>query len=381
MPDKTNRPGNARFPAPLNRILAIRLDNIGDVVMTGPALRALRRAYPEASITLMASPAGAQTVPLLPWIDDCIAWRASWQDISSGAPAEPEKERELADLLEARRFDAAFIFTSFSQSPHPPAYACYMARIPIRVGQSKEFGGRLLTHWVKPGPDEEYQVERNLHLLRAVGIPAAEGQLELAVRADDQHSANALLAACGIAAGQPFAALAPGASCAARRYDEARFAIAAQMLAARTGMPVVLLGSPRETGKFPALEALPGSGSSVFSLIGRTSVPEMAAVIRRSSLVIANNSGAMHIAAAFNRPMVILFSGTEVMGQFAPRTKDVRLLNRAVHCSPCRAFECPYQMECLEIAPDEVAAAAIELVEAAAAPAPFRHSRREVNVE
>lgn len=348
--------------------------------MTGPALRALRQAYPEARITLMASPAGAQTAPLLPWVDDCIVWRAAWQDISSGAPAEPEKERELADLLEARRFDAAFIFTSFAQSPYPPAYACYMARIPIRVGQSKEFGGRLLSHWVKPGPDEEYQVERSLHLLRAVGIPAAAGQLELAVREEDQRSADALLATCGIAAGQPFAVLAPGASCAARRYDEARFALAARQLAAREApparrLPVVLLGSRRETGKFPTLEALPGLGSGVFSLIGRTSVPEMSAVIRRSSLVIANNSGAMHIAAAFNRPMVILFSGTEVMGQFAPRAKDARLLNRAVHCSPCRAFECPYQMECLEITAGEVAAAALELVGAAGSPGRLqRHS-------
>jgi ADP-heptose:LPS heptosyltransferase len=119
----------------LKNILAIRLDNIGDVVMTGPALRALRQAAPGAKITLMASPGGSQVAPLLPWIEDVITWRAVWQDISQNAPMAPENEFELVNLLAAQSFDAAFIFTSFSQSPHPPAYACYLARIPLRAGQ------------------------------------------------------------------------------------------------------------------------------------------------------------------------------------------------------------------------------------------------------
>ena len=356
---------------PFNQILAVRLDNIGDVVMTGPALRGLRQAYPEARITLMASPAGSQVAPLLPWIDDCIPWRAVWQDIGENLPVEPEKERELTQLLAQHQFDAAFIFTSFSQSPYPPAYACYLAGIPVRAGQSREFGGALLSHWIKPLPDETYQVERNLHLLRAAGIPVQEEHLELSVPLMDQKRADALLAACGIDEHQPFLALAPGASAAARRYDEARFAEAVQILVDSADLPVVLIGSPREAGKFPLLETLADQHTRIHSLIGQTSVPEMAAVIRRAALLLGNNSGSMHIAAALQRPMVILFSGTEVLEQWAPRTREALLLNRATACAPCHGFQCPYQMECLDIPAREVAENVINLLKTGPSSIPF----------
>ena len=122
------------LPEQLHRILAIRLDNIGDVVMTSPALRALKAAYPGAHLTLMASPAGSQVAPLLPWVDDLITWRSIWQELNPGAEFTAEREHELVALLQQGQFDAAFIFTSFSQSPHPPAFSCYLAGIFIRVG-------------------------------------------------------------------------------------------------------------------------------------------------------------------------------------------------------------------------------------------------------
>ena len=150
----------------LRNVLVIRLDNIGDAVMTGPVLRALRAGLPRARLTLLASPAGSEAAPLLaPWLDELLVHWALWQDISDHVPRDPERERALVAELAARSFDAAFILTSFSQSPHPPAFVCYLAGIPVRVGQSKEFGGGVLTHWVEPLPDPTNQVERNLHLL------------------------------------------------------------------------------------------------------------------------------------------------------------------------------------------------------------------------
>jgi lipopolysaccharide heptosyltransferase II len=350
----------------LKNILAIRLDNIGDVVMTGPAIRALRQANPGAKITMMASPGGSQVTPLLPWVDDVIAWRAVWQDISKDVPVTPEKELELVQLLAERAFDAAFIFTSFSQSPYPPAYACYMARIPLRVGQSKEFGGGLLSHWVKPLEEPTYQVDRNLHLLRGLDIPVADDRLELRVPPAAQHSVEALLAESGIGPQQPYVALAPGASAKARRYDEERFAAAVEQISEQARLPVVLIGSPREVGKFPTLETLATLTYHVHSLIGRTSVVEMGGIIQRSALVITNNSGSLHMAAAFNRPLVALYSGTETLEQWAPRTRALEILNRPTHCSPCYNFECPYQMECLDIPPEAVATAALRLLSAPA---------------
>lgn len=126
-------------------ILAVRLDNIGDVIMLGPALRTVKETSPQARLTLLASPAGATAALLLPWIDDLIVWRASWQDVGGRILFDPAHELELINLLSERSFDAALIFTSFSQTPHVPGYVCYLAGIALRVGESKEFGGSTLT--------------------------------------------------------------------------------------------------------------------------------------------------------------------------------------------------------------------------------------------
>src|SRR5215469_6956092 len=126
-------------------MLAIRLDNIGDVIMLGPALRAVKETSPQMRLTLLASPGGATATSLLPWVDDVIAWRATWQDISGHTSFDSVRERKLISLLSERGFDGALIFTSFSQTPHVPAYICYLAGIPLRAGESREFGGGTLT--------------------------------------------------------------------------------------------------------------------------------------------------------------------------------------------------------------------------------------------
>lgn len=364
-----------QLPGALNRILVIRLDNIGDVIMTGPAVRALRIAYPQARITLLASPAGSQAARLLPWIDDVITWRASWQEIGPNAQLDPKKERQLVELLARYHFEAAFIFTSFSQSPYPPAYLCALAGIPVRIGQSKEFGGALLTHWQRPLPDQVHQVERNLHLLRGLGVSSQGHHLELAIPFEDQQSADELLEAAGVDPAAGFISLAPGASALARRYPAARFARAARLLARQAGLPVVLIGSPREVGQYKPLEDLPARTPGIISLIGKTSLAESAAILRRARLVIANNSGPMHIAAAFRRPMLVLFSGTELLDQWAPSYPRVRFLFRETDCSPCLNFQCPYNLECLEISAEEVVQAGLRLLHE---PAPAAaHSQRE----
>src|SRR5579885_3416338 len=122
-------------------ILAVRMDNIGDVVMLGPALRAVKETSPQARITLLASPAGATAAGMLPWVDEVISWRAIWQDVGNRMPFEPAREQELVRLLANYRFDAALIFTSFSQTPHTPGYVCYLAGITLRATASNEHSG------------------------------------------------------------------------------------------------------------------------------------------------------------------------------------------------------------------------------------------------
>ncbi|MDQ3978699.1 MAG: glycosyltransferase family 9 protein [Actinomycetota bacterium] len=346
--------------ASIRNLLVVRLDNVGDLVMLSPALRTLRASLPETRITLMASAAGPQVAPLLPWLDDLMVERVVWQDASGQLELNPDRERALVEQIAARHFDAALIFTSFSQSPWPPAYACYLAGIPLRAGQSADFGGSLLTNSVPALEREAHQVDRNLHLLESLGFVVRDRHLEVAIPIEAQAAAAQLLAGFGLERDQPFVALAAGASCAARRYPPERSAEVATRLA-DTGLPVVVLGGPREVDLLqPVLDR--NRGRPVWSLVGRTSVAELAAVLARAAIVVTNDSGPMHLADAVGRPQVVLFSGTDLESQWRPRASPSRLLRRPTACSPCYRFDCPFELECLDIPAEEVVDHVLDLV-------------------
>jgi ADP-heptose:LPS heptosyltransferase len=138
----------------------------------------------------------------------------------------------------------------------------------------------------------------------------------------------------------------------------------ARLLMAEAGIPLVITGQTQEAESIqPVIEvAAEAHSGRIHSLVGRTSLPELAGIVRRASLALTNNSAVMHIADAFQTPMVVLYSGTDMIGQQRPRTARARLLCRPVFCAPCHAAECPYAMECLDIRPDEVALAALEML-------------------
>jgi ADP-heptose:LPS heptosyltransferase len=352
--------------ASIRRILTIRLDNIGDVIMLGPALRNLRVLFPGSQLTLMASPGGSQVAPLLPWVDDVFTWRAIWQDVSGEMPLDPGRELKLADTLRDRQYDAAFIFTSFSQSPHPPAYVCYLAGIPFRFGHSNEFGGGLLSHGYRPPAEAGHQADRNLALLESAGLPIAHRHLDLSIPEEIQKQSDSMLEESGIDPLAHYLVIAPGASCSSRRYDLTRFAQVLKILEKSIEMPVVVVGSVQEAETLAPLLPKTGErksiGCNVISMVGRTTVPQLAGLIRRSRLVIANNSASLHMADAFEIPMVILYSGTEHESQWMPRQAPARLLRRQTSCSPCYKFRCPYDKECLDILPEEVVSAVRDLL-------------------
>lgn len=337
----------------VREILVIRLDNVGDVVMTGPALRTLKTALPEARVTLMASASGTRVAPLLPWVDRVMTHRAVWQDLWGAVPQDPAYDDALVAELRGGAFDAAVILTSFSQSPWPPAYACWRAGIPLRIGQSSEFGGSLLSQWIRPLPHHFHQVDRNLHLLESAGFEPAGTHLELAVPAEVDLNARGLLRSMGVEPESPFIAVAPFATAAARTYEAARYAEVLRRLTHDLRMPAVVLGGEREAGQAKAFLALT-RGYPVYSLVARATVAEQGAVIARSALVLTNDSGPMHIADAFRRPTVVMYSGTELEEQWRPRTTRAKLLRRETACSPCYEFDCPRHMECLDILPEEV---------------------------
>lgn len=339
--------------AGVRRLLVVRPDNLGDVLLAGPALAALRAAAPRARLDLLVSPAGAAAAALLPEVDGTVVARVSWQQFH--APGPPDAE--LVADLRRRGHDAAVLLTSFSQSPWPGAYACQLAGIPVRAGLSKEFGGAALTHWV-PAPDDAlHQVDRALHLLDRLGVPGRGTALHARVGPGARAAAAAALAAAGIDPAAPHAVLLPGASCASRRYPAARFREAAGRLAA-AGLPVAVCGPPGERSLVAEVAAgRPG----VAGLVGALDVPGLAGLLAGAAVVVANNSGGMHLADAVGTPVVALFAGTELPAQYRPRSVPAALLTVPTACRPCRQFTCPFAHECLDVAPAAVADAALRL--------------------
>lgn len=331
-------------------IVAIRLDNIGDILMLGPALRAVKETSPSARLTLLASPAGSTAAPLLPWIDDVITWRPIWQDVGGRMPFDPARERELIDLLAARHFDAALIFTSFSQTPHTPGYACYLAGIPLRAGESKEFGGSTLTTELKGSPDELHQVERNLRLVEHLGFVARDRSLCVMISQEARAAVPQLLRKAGLNPDEPYLLLHPGASAQARRYPAERFGVLTRLLM-RRGWQVLATGVEKEKDLVQeVLEHAPQAGA----LIGGTTLSEYAALLEGAKLVICNDTLPMHLADAVRTPVVVLFSGTDYEEQWRPRHTRSRLLRRPTSCHPCYLFTCPIGQPCLDISPEEV---------------------------
>jgi ADP-heptose:LPS heptosyltransferase len=343
-------------------LLAVRLDNAGDVVMLGPALRAIKSTSPECQITLLASPAGAKAAPLLPWIDSVLVWRSIWQDLGQ-LPFDRARENELIQLIAERAFDAAVIFSSFSQTPHVAAYVCYLAGIPLRAGESKEFGGATLSTELRGTPDVTHQVDRNLHLVRALGFSEVDLALEIAIPDASREEVARRLWDVGISPEQPLVILHPGASAAARRYPAERFQLVVELLRAR-GWPLVVIGSERERDLLEVVVA----DNDAIPVFTDLSMQEFAALVARAAAVICGNTLPMHLADATRTPVVALYSGTDMISQWGPRFAPSRVLQRATDCAPCYRFTCPIGLPCLDVDPEEVVAA----VEALTRLAPIR---------
>jgi ADP-heptose:LPS heptosyltransferase len=343
-------------------LLAVRLDNAGDIVMLGPALRAIKTTSPDCRITLLASPAGAKAAPLLPWVDSVLVWRSIWQDLGQ-LPFDPARENELIQLIAEGSFDAAVIFTSFSQTPHVAAYACYLAGIPLRAGESKEFGGGTLSTELQDTPDATHQVDRNLHLVQALGFTEVDPAMEIAIPDAGRESVARRLWNVGITPDQPLALLHPGASAAARRYPATRFGHVADLLLNR-GWSLVVTGSERERD---LLESVAGDNDAI-PVLTDLSIQEFAALIARASAVVCGNTLPLHLADATGTPVVALYSGTELISQWGPRFTPSRVLQRATDCAPCYRFTCPIGLPCLDIDPEEVVAAIEALVPLAPTP-------------
>jgi lipopolysaccharide heptosyltransferase II len=355
------------------RILVVRLDALGDVVMTTPAFRALAQGSGGVHLTLLTSPAGAAVAPLLPEIQDVIAADVPW--MKGGAPdggeatsgpnprGVGEATRGLVERLRAGDYDGAVIFTVHTQSALPAALTCLMADIPLRLAHARENPYRLLTDWVpEPEPDApvRHETRRQLDLVAAIGATVEEEHLSIRVPDHAARAVRSRLEALGVTCGRPWAVVAPGASAPSRRYPPERFAAVAEVLVRRHDWRLVVTGTGGEQAI--ARQVVSGLEPDAVSVAGELDLPELAALLAVAPVVIANNSGTAHFAAAVASPVVDLYALTNL--QHAPWGVDARVLAVDVPCKGCRKSVCPFgDAACLtRVEPADVVQAAIDLV-------------------
>ncbi len=344
------------------RILAVRLDNLGDVLVTTPAIHAIKASLPGAAITLLASPVGTQAARLNPDIAEVITYEAPWMDPWSRLPQDPAREAAALAAVRAGAFDGAIIFTSFRQSPLPAAYLCYLAGIPLRLAASIDGPGSLLTTRHRHPEALMHEVERGLDLVGAIGLGAEERELVLRVPERARAAVAATLRDAGIAEDRPLIVIHPGCSMPARTYPWASFAATAELAVERMGATIALTGAADERALVARIRDHlgPRARAATRTFAGDLPFPEFCALIERADLTITNNTGPMHVAAAVGTPVVALFALTNPPEQWGPWRVPHRLLNHDVPCRLCYSRACPYGHECLTLVTPEMVVAAAE---------------------
>ncbi|MBD0290854.1 MAG: glycosyltransferase family 9 protein [Thermoleophilia bacterium] len=335
-------------------VLAARLDSAGDVLLTGPAIRAV--AAGADRVTLLCGRRGRVAAALLPGVDEIVEHTAPWID-PEPEPLDRQATLALVDELGRRSFDQAIIFTSFHQSALPLALLLRLAGVPTIAAICDDYPGSLLDarHRVH---DEIHEVERALSLAGALGYRLPTGD----------HGRLAVARPGGPApVPSPYVVVHPGASVPARAWARENHAALVDALAA-DGRTVVVTGTPEEAA-LTAFVARPPR-PNVLDLGGRTPFAELADVLAGADALVAGNTGPAHLAAAVGTPVVSLFAPTVPAERWRPWGVPVVLLgDQEAACAGTRATVCPVPGHpCLNrVTPADVVAALRSLDEQASA--------------
>lgn len=331
--------------------LVVRLDSLGDVLICGPAVRAV--AAGAGRTTMLVSPLGAPTAQLLPGVDEVIIWDCPW--ITATAPCVDAADiAAVVGRIRAARIDEAVVLTSFHQSALPTALLLRLAGVRRIAAVSDDYPGTLLDVRI-PEPADAPEPERMLAVARSAGyaLPAGDaGRLAVTVPATLVDVPDA-----------PYLVVHPGVSAPARAYPKDSWRQVVAELTTR-GHTVLVTGS-KEEAELTATVALGGQPPGVARDCGGAfDVAELAAVLRGSAAVVVANTGPAHLAAAVDTPVVSLFAPVVPVGRWAPYgVASVVLGDQHAPCRDTRAWHCPVPGHpCLmSVAPDDVAAAVTHL--------------------
>ncbi|WP_182354270.1 glycosyltransferase family 9 protein [Flaviflexus huanghaiensis] len=356
----------------MTKVLAARLDSLGDILVTGPAIRAVAT---DADVTLLCGPQGKPAADLLPGVSHIHVWKSPWTIVPSPAVTQ-DGINSLLSFVESANFDEAIIFTSFHQSPLPLALVLRLAGVHRITAASVDFAGSLLDVRLKPGedfPEDQPEVVRALTIAKAAGYSLPEsddGRMKIvdptgAFFGTPGHDATQKGTGKEFGPDHPYIVLHPGAAVPARMWPPGHSAAAVDLLSSE-GFTVVVTGGRGEKQLTATV-----AGTTGIDLGGALDLRETADVLANASVVISGNTGPAHLAAAVGTPVVSLYSPVIPPIRWAPYGVPIELLgDQTAACRGSRARECPVPGHpCLaSVSPREVLEAAMRLIETGGVP-------------
>jgi len=332
------------------RIAVMKLGGIGDVVTATPVLRALRRAYPEAHIALLAEQPGLQVVEGSPYVDEYLEFTRLYR---TQRPLRFLRRSVLGELgalawsLLSRRWDlyVELHCLLFRTSVCKPLVGALLTRAPVRAGLDSEGRGFFLSVRV---PDFRlrpvHHVERMRELIRGLGLPDPGPRTEVWLEAEHREEAEALLRQTGVDGKTPLVGVHVGANPdfpVVRSWPAERFARVCNHLAERYGATVLLTGTASERQMVAEVVGLAQCPEALVDLSGRTSVKVLAALMEHLSLYISNDTGSMHVAVAMGVATIGIFGpgDWQSYGTYPPES-GFRMVRTPVNCWPCTDRAC-----------------------------------------
>ena len=309
------------------RILIWKLSALGDVILSTPSLRAIRRQFPHAHITLAVGRRAYEVVARCPYLNDFLIYDPKRKD--TGA---------LGFLGFVRRLrQGAFDLSLDLQNSRDTHLMAWLAGIPIRAGYRRKYGW-LLNRAVRLPRVVLAPIAHQHYLLRHAGVAPDGDALELWPSPHDEQGAERILATSPTGERRPIVGLHPGGSgrWKTKRWDLERWAKLCDLLAQKH-IRVVVTGGPEERSLGDALRQLVASHPTV--AIGDTSMMELACLIKRCDVFVAHDSSPLHVAAAVGTPTIALFGPTDPARHLPPTFRG-QVINKKVFCSPCYSATC-----------------------------------------
>jgi lipopolysaccharide heptosyltransferase II len=322
------------------RILIVRTDRLGDVLLSTPVIKAMRESCPDAYIAMMVSPYAKDIVDGNPYLDEVIIYD------KDGKHKRWLRSIKFAHKLKKKRFDLTLIL-------HPTNrvhLVTFFAGIPRRVGYNRKLGFLLtdsLKHSKQSG--EKHELEYNLDLVRYLGIEPKDKELFMPIKPESERWVEDLFRQEGIGACDKLLAIHPGASCPSKIWPNERFAEVADRLADKYGFRVLIAAGPKDIGL--ANNLIRQMRHPAINLAGKISVSQLASVLKRCRLFISNDSGPVHISSSLGTPVISIF-GRSQKGlspkRWGPLGKKDRVAYKTVGCVECLAHNCVRDFACLK---------------------------------